>query len=649
MSQKSKNNKTPALANRRNGSTLSRYVSFVMLLITIVVFGFFFFNVIRAFLLPLFLATLLAVIFRPFHEWVKLKLKGKPTISAAVATAGIMSVVLIPLAGLVSLGVYEANQLIRNRKVLVATVVAKAEGTRRSLGLQKPFSGPLEGIEAELRELDDAFNEADGNDERYMDELLLRSKGVIDAHLLQLKADGLKAVEALWTYDAATANYARFLGEQQRLESELANIAKDSGADAASSANTSSGNSTSENEVNERSNVDTTSVVDAEALEQQLSKLVAETTKAEKDVPDLDEGRLACEVNLLGIQLRTFFEGKEVKATELADLEPEKRALRYILKRKAELDEPGFLELIQSFHDELGKAIHDVDADEHPSLLEQQTQFADAQREYDRLRTDLLGGPMWKLAIEALNPGTVQVNQWVAKLVSGGATRWLPSITNTATSLLTGMLVGLAIMAVALFYFFLDGSKMITALMHLSPLDDEHERELLNEFDRVSRAVVLATLLAAVAQGLLGAIGYRIVGLHSIFLLSMLTMILALIPFIGAAAIWVPCCLYLAFIREPEAAAEGARSWLYIKAGFLAVYGVLVISMADNVIKPLVLQGQSKLHPLLALLSVLGGVQALGPIGILVGPMVVAFLQVLLTILQREIHAIDEEMKSAEP
>jgi predicted PurR-regulated permease PerM len=73
----------------------------------------------------------------------------------------------------------------------------------------------------------------------------------------------------------------------------------------------------------------------------------------------------------------------------------------------------------------------------------------------------------------------------------------------------------------------------------------------------------------------------------------------------------------------------------------LAVYGAGVISTVDNFIKPMVLHGQSNLHPLLALLSVLGGVQALGPIGIVVGPMVVVFLQTILKILQRELLSID--------
>ena len=75
----------------------------------------------------------------------------------------------------------------------------------------------------------------------------------------------------------------------------------------------------------------------------------------------------------------------------------------------------------------------------------------------------------------------------------------------------------------------------------------------------------------------------------------------------------------------------------------LAIFGVVVVSQIDNLIKPLVLHGQSNIHPLLALLSILGGISALGPIGILVGPMVVAFLQTLLKILRREILTMDRD------
>ena len=123
-----------------------------------------------------------------------------------------------------------------------------------------------------------------------------------------------------------------------------------------------------------------------------------------------------------------------------------------------------------------------------------------------------------------------------------------------------------------------------------------------------------------------------ITGLESVFLLSVLTMFFAMVPFVGAAAVWVPCCLWLLVV-------ENETGW----AIFLAVYGVVVVSMSDNIIKPLILHGQSNLHPLLALLSVIGGVQALGPIGIFVGPMVVSFLQAVLNMFQTELEELGKK------
>jgi hypothetical protein len=81
----------------------------------------------------------------------------------------------------------------------------------------------------------------------------------------------------------------------------------------------------------------------------------------------------------------------------------------------------------------------------------------------------------------------------------------------------------------------------------------------------------------------------------------------------------------------------------------MAFWGIVVVANVDNVIKILVLHGQSQLHPLLALLSVLGGIQALGPIGILVGPMVVVLLQTLLGILRHELAKFKKQEDSTSP
>jgi predicted PurR-regulated permease PerM len=244
-------------------------------------------------------------------------------------------------------------------------------------------------------------------------------------------------------------------------------------------------------------------------------------------------------------------------------------------------------------------------------------------------RQQLLGGGAVSWLVELANPSAAEFQNRQAQFVSYFR-HWILSISGTTTARFGSLVLGMAVMTISMFYFLSEGPALISAAMRLSPLDDKYERELFSEFDRVSRAVVIATLLSAVVQGLLAGVGFYFAGMSSGFLLTMLTMVFAMIPFVGAAAVWVPAALWLIFVDERMLAGI-----------MLAIYGACIVSMADNVIKPLVLHGQSKLHPLLALLSVLGGVQALGPIGILVGPMVVSFLQALLNMLHTEIMAME--------
>ncbi|WP_425614702.1 AI-2E family transporter [Anatilimnocola sp. NA78] len=249
--------------------------------------------------------------------------------------------------------------------------------------------------------------------------------------------------------------------------------------------------------------------------------------------------------------------------------------------------------------------------------------------EFRIYKRDLLGGAFLAAVKELVNPTDEQIEKLIGVSFSPGSK--LYSYGSDTLILAGKLLLGTIIMIAALFFLFAEGSRMLDAAIRLSPLEERYVRELVGEFDRVCRAVVAATLLSAVAQGVLAGLGFYMVGLQqSVALLMLLTMVLAMVPFTGAAAVWVPVCLYLYLYL-------GHTGW----AIFLAIYGTLVISGADNLIKPLVLHGQSNLHPLLALLSVIGGLQQLGPIGILVGPMVVVFLQTLLKILQRETMTMD--------
>lgn len=210
-------------------------------------------------------------------------------------------------------------------------------------------------------------------------------------------------------------------------------------------------------------------------------------------------------------------------------------------------------------------------------------------------------------------------------------------LTSATGSVLAQIVFGLVILVISVYFFLLDGPRMIATLMRLSPMDDAYEHQLLMEFDRTSRAVVLASVASAIVQGILATLGFWVCGFEQIVLLLFLTSLMALVPFLGAASVWVPCALWLGVVDQR-----------WIPAVLLALWGAGVVSSIDNVIKVYVLQGRSQLHPLFALLSVIGGVSVFGPIGILVGPMVVVFLQTLLEILNHEIKNEDEHMASIE-
>ena len=250
--------------------------------------------------------------------------------------------------------------------------------------------------------------------------------------------------------------------------------------------------------------------------------------------------------------------------------------------------------------------------------------------DFNELRTELLGGSLMAIARQTANPTKEDVFEFTKGAIDYARPRLL-SITGATGAFLIRFAFGSIILIVATFFFLYDGPSMVKTVMYLSPLDDNYEQELLLEFDRISRAVVVATLLSAVVQGLTAGLGYAVAGVNYLALLIMLTTVFAMVPFVGPAVVWVPVCLYLGLYEDRIGAAL-----------LLAAWGVLVVGTVDNLVKAFVLHGQSQLHPLLALLSVLGGVQALGPVGIVVGPMVVALLQTLLSILQRELVQIEE-------
>ena len=256
--------------------------------------------------------------------------------------------------------------------------------------------------------------------------------------------------------------------------------------------------------------------------------------------------------------------------------------------------------------------------------------LVDANNRYNEFKTALLGGTVHASVVELVNPSPTELRDYSASFFDSGLRKQLLRVGASTLSFALQLLAGIIIMLVATYFFLIDGARMVQSITKLSPLKQDYEDALIDEFVTISRAVVVATLLSALAQGILAGLGFWIAGMNYVWMLTVAATLFALVPFIGAATIWLPCAAYLiVFADQP--------SW----GVFLLIWGLGPVSLADNLVKPYILQNNSNLHPMLALLSVVGGVQALGPIGILTGPMVVVFLQTLLNLLHREISSMD--------
>ncbi|MBI3932097.1 MAG: AI-2E family transporter [Acidobacteria bacterium] len=227
-----------------------------------------------------------------------------------------------------------------------------------------------------------------------------------------------------------------------------------------------------------------------------------------------------------------------------------------------------------------------------------------------------------------------------------GVAAWLPSeerltplvsdalsrLAATANALIQRTVAGLttALFEVALFLlilFFLlrDGARLRAELRRISPLSDRQEDEIFNHLGRTVKGVLQAMALVPVAQGILATIGFWIFGVPSAVLWGVMVVLAALVPILGSPLGWVPACAYLF--------ATGA-TW---KAAGLLVYGLLFISTIDNFVKPLLLREAAQIHPLLGFLAILGGLFSFGPLGFLVGPVILSLLLSALRIYRLDI------------
>ncbi len=168
------------------------------------------------------------------------------------------------------------------------------------------------------------------------------------------------------------------------------------------------------------------------------------------------------------------------------------------------------------------------------------------------------------------------------------------------------------ILLYAMFFFLMDGPRMLQSTMSYLPLADEDKQRMLDRFTSVTRATLKGTALIGITQGLLSGLAFWVVGIEGTIFWTTLMIVLSIIPGIGAALVWVPAVILLA--------AQGA---IWEGVG-LTLYCGLVVGSVDNVLRPRLVGRDTKMHDLLVLFSTLGGLLAFGVSGFILGPILAA-------------------------
>lgn len=169
------------------------------------------------------------------------------------------------------------------------------------------------------------------------------------------------------------------------------------------------------------------------------------------------------------------------------------------------------------------------------------------------------------------------------------------------------------------FYLVRDGREMVSDARYYSPLRVDQEDRIINGIRTVAKSVLLGTFLTALCQGLVGGIALAILGLPGLFW-GTVTALASLIPLVGTYLVWMPIALYLVLLG----------SWK--SAVFLAIWSIVLSGIIDNLVRPLLMQGKSKMSPFYIFLAILGGVQYFGLKGILYGPLILSFAMIMLFI-----------------
>ncbi len=201
---------------------------------------------------------------------------------------------------------------------------------------------------------------------------------------------------------------------------------------------------------------------------------------------------------------------------------------------------------------------------------------------------------------------------------------FLSSLIADLPSQLAFGLIGVFVLLYIMYYIYIDGARLVRFIQELLPMQEAHRDLLFHETGIVVKAVMYGQVLTAMIQAGIAGIGYVIFGVPSVVLLSLATFVLALLPVVGPPLIWAPAAILL-IVKGQTFAGVG-----------LLIYSAILVSGLDNIIRPKLIGSRARVHPVVVLLGVLGGVAIFGMSGLILGPLVLSIFVTLLEVYRKE-------------
>jgi predicted PurR-regulated permease PerM len=224
----------------------------------------------------------------------------------------------------------------------------------------------------------------------------------------------------------------------------------------------------------------------------------------------------------------------------------------------------------------------------------------------------------------------VQFHDQIPALL-GEASSLVRSIAQTLSSNLLAffsnlfnIVFGFVVVLISAYYLLKDGSKVKSELLALSPMGDAQDEEVFNRVVTAVRAVMAGVLVMGVVKGVLAAAAFWIFDVPAPMFWGTMTGFASFIPIFGSGLVTIPAVLYLLIIGK------------YGSALALLLVAVAIIGAIDNFLQPKLVESQTKIHPLLILLSILGGLQFYGFAGFILGPLTLAVSLAFIDIYKKE-------------